>query len=198
MIEQLDYYTVLLFFTLQPDTCSNDHDTLIFCLYRMLAIPRGAVAWYQSRYLESQLRLNYHHAMFPFHFADHARITRADPRFFSRWHICVLTLYTSHLIRRRYNTWSRPAMTPRSPWATYSTYLQCCSWTQQTMVASQPYERTKLGNPTPFLPRSTRLTRRIVHHLGFLYVFERSQQLIHNRGKPADLIAAAVYLKETW
>ena len=58
--------------------------------------------------------------------------------------------------------------------------------------------RTKLGNPTPFLPRSTRLTRRIVHHLGFLYVFKRSQQLIHSRGKPADLIAAAVYLKETW
>lgn len=52
------------------------------------------VAWYHSRYLESQLRLNYRHAMFPFHFADHRRITRADPRFFSRWHICAPTLYT--------------------------------------------------------------------------------------------------------
>lgn len=87
-----------------------------------------------------------------------------------------LTLCAPHLIRRRYNTWSRPAMTPRSPGYTYSTYLQCCSWTQQTIVASQPYERTKLGgNPTPFLPRST---RPIVHHLGFLCVFERPTQLI--------------------
>lgn len=74
---------------------------------------------------------------------------------------------------------------PHDPY-TYSTYLQCCSWTQQTIVASQPYERTKLGgNPTPFLPRST---RPIVHHLGFLCVFERPTRLIqagwsHCRGR---------------
>lgn len=152
----------------------------------MLAIPRGAVAWYHGFDTWNRNPFKLLRAMFPFHFADHVRITRADPRFFSRWHISVLTLCAPHLIRRRYNTWSRPAMTPRSPGYTYSTYLQCCSWTQQTIVASQPYERTKLGgNPTPFLPRST---RPIVHHLGFLCVFERPTQLIqagwsHCRGR---------------